>query len=111
MARRTEALTLQPAGEQERGQDSGGKEDNSRQEAGDDERWRRWCNNQPVNEDVNNTPNPSAQHQHNNQPFERGGEAMATKRKSMLSVENDGGGGSNKEEEVMTTGCLSTTKN
>ena len=73
VARRTEALTRQPASEQERGQDDGGKEDNSRQEAGDDERWRRWCNNQPTNKDVNNMPNPSAQHQHNNQPYKGGG--------------------------------------
>ena len=86
MVRRTEALMQQPAGEKERGQGGGGKEGNSRQEAGDYERWRRWCNNQPVNEDVDDTPDPSAQHQHNNQPYKRGEEAMTTKRKLMSSV-------------------------
>ena len=38
------------------------------------------------NEDVNNTSDPSAQYQHNNQPYERGEEVMATKRKAMPSV-------------------------
>ncbi len=76
----------QPAGEKERGQGGDGKEGNSRQEVGDDKRWRRWCNNQPANEDVDDTPDLSAQHQHNNQPYERGEEAMATKRKLMSSV-------------------------
>ena len=61
-----------PAGNKQGG---GSEEGNSRQEAGDDERWRRRCNNQPANEDVNDTPDPSAQHQHNNQPYERGEEA------------------------------------
>ena len=82
-----EASMRQPAGEKERGQGGGGKEGDSRQEAGDDKRWRRRCNNQTANKDVNDTPNPSAQHQLNNQPYERGEKAMATKRKLMSSVE------------------------
>ena len=77
---------LQPAGEKERGQGGGNEENDSRQEAGDDKRWRRQCNNQPVNENDDNMPDPSAQHQHNNQPSGKGEEAIATKRKSMLSV-------------------------
>jgi hypothetical protein len=38
------------------------------------------------NEDTDDTSGPSAQHQHNNQPYEKGEEAIVTKRKVMSSV-------------------------
>ena len=47
--------------------------------------WVQHDDNLRGNEDVNDTFNPSAQNQHNNQPYIRGEEAMATKSWRMMA--------------------------